>query len=355
MKPVSRSLVLVVALAALAASKPPPPPHRHAAPLSHADNQRVLMGATLTGIVESRADSATGGRALEAMFDEVARLDTILAAANSTTELARLNRLSASQRFACSPELYAAIDSALALAAETDGAYDPSVGALTRLWPPAGSVAAPDAGAIADARSRVSWRAVLREPMSRVVRLRRAGLTLDLEGVARGFALDRAQATLRGLGISRALLDWGDEALAMTNREPWKWPIAYPGDPARGAFQVAISNAAIATAATADARAGTSREAWSGSPARIFDPRTGMPVRGAASVTVVASSACRAGALAIGLRVMGRERAAEFALAHPELAVLWLEPDVDGLNAWGWNLPALAPDSGVVVRWKTRL
>jgi len=354
MKPISRMLVLLVALAALAASKPPPP-RRHAAPLSHADNQRRLMGATLTGIVESRADSATGARVLEAMFDEAARLDTILAASDSTTELARLNRLSASRRFACSAELYAAIDSALALADETDGAYDPSVGALVRLWQPAESGATPDAGAIADARSRVSWRAVMREPTSRVVRLRRAGMTLDLDGVARGFTLDRAEATLRGLGISRALMDWGDQALAMTNREPWRWAIAYPGDPARGAFHVAISNAAIATAATADARDRPAREAGPGSPARILDPRTGMPVRGTASVTVVARSASRAAALAIGLRVMGRERAAEFALAHPELAVLWLEPDVDGLNAWGWNLPTIAPDSGVVVRWKTRL
>jgi thiamine biosynthesis lipoprotein ApbE len=58
-------------------------------------------------------------------------------------------------------------------------------------------------------------------------------------------------------------------------------------------------------------------------------------------VTVIAASATRAQGMANAMLVMGRDRARTFALEHPDLGVLWLEPAGDELNAWAWNLPSV--------------
>jgi thiamine biosynthesis lipoprotein ApbE len=65
----------------------------------------------------------------------------------------------------------------------------------------------------------------------------------------------------------------------------------------------------------------------------------------------MAGSASRADAVAAALLVMGREGAAEFAARHPELGVLWLEPDQDVVRGWTWNLPAARAAAGVTVEW----
>jgi len=59
-------------------------------------------------------------------------------------------------------------------------------------------------------------------------------------------------------------------------------------------------------------------------------------------------------ALSTALLVMGRERALEFARAHPELGVLWLEPGTEGVRAWSSNLPTAAAATGVAVQWMSR-
>lgn len=307
------------------------------------------MGAACTAVAEGRGDSAATARALEHALDEIARLEDVLGMARSTSEISRLNA-AAGERFTCSSDLYAVIDSAMRAADETDGFYDPTIEPLSRVWDVRGAGRVPPADELAAARALVGWRAVFLEPGGHTVRLPRPGRGIDLDVVGRGYALERLADVLREGGIVRALADFGGETLALSNREPWQVTVARPGDPRAPAVRLALTNAALSTAPQ-------SRRGIGGEDVRhilVLDPRTGLPVRTDASVSVVARSATRAAALSSALLVMGRERAAAFTAAHGGFGVLWLEPSEDGLRAWAWNLPSVAAEAGVNIRWMDR-
>jgi thiamine biosynthesis lipoprotein len=293
-------------------------------------------------------DTMPAAVAIELAFDEVARLEATLTPLSTASELERLNRAAADERFMCSEDLYAALDTALALAAATDGAYDPTSEPLARAWQEAPG-GGPDPGRLAAARGLVGWRMVLREPGRRSVRFRRPGMRVTLDAVARGYALERAAHVLQGRGIARAWLQCGDQVLAFTNHDQWAVVVPGPDDDSHPALRLSLSNAACATALQSLRGAG---RLGSRRPP-VLDPRTGRPPVLEASVTVVARSAARARALCEAFLVIGRDGARAHARAHPDLGVLWLERSGHGLRAWAWNLGRLVPEPGRRIEWMT--
>ncbi|MGH7731953.1 MAG: FAD:protein FMN transferase, partial [Candidatus Eiseniibacteriota bacterium] len=166
--------------------------------------------------------------------------------------------------------------------------------------------------------------------------------------IGKGFALDRARATLTRLGARRALLNLGGEVLALGERHTVA--VAHPEVRLAPVVELEVSDACVSTS-------GQSERGFTGRGARyghVVDPRGGRPVATPASVTVVCRSATRADALATALLVMGRERASEFVMAHGDLGALWLEPAGSGVRAWCWNLPTARAAPGAAVRWMHR-
>ena len=344
-RPFARPLATVLLLSALAGPAaarggPARDPRLSTATGPLVEGSRLLPGGMLavTAAARSTLEPERAPAAIEAALDSAAWLEPVFAA-EGEGELARLNRLADAERFACSPDLYAALEAAVALAAETDGAYDPTAGPLARLWRQAGGEVGPDDLALADARQLVGWRLLLLEPGGRTARLRRPGTELTLDGLAPGLVMRRAAAALRGRGIARARLELGGETMTFTNHEAWSVAVPHP-DTARGvAARLRVSNAAVATAGD-------------GADDALFDPRTGRRPAGEGSVTVVTAPAPGALALARALRVLGREGAADYARRHPGVGVLWLERTTDGVRAWAWNLAAVAGEPGLRIEWQ---
>ncbi|MBI5709076.1 MAG: FAD:protein FMN transferase [Candidatus Eisenbacteria bacterium] len=327
-------------------------PHRNPAAVARqpaVERARYLMGTICTVRAEA-LDTVRAGLAVEEAFGEIARLEQVMSSWRDDSELARLNAEAGEDRVPCSPDLYAVLDSALALAGETDGAFDPTIEPLARLWDLRGQGRVPDMAQIAAAKSRVGWRMVLLDPGRRTARFTRPGVGVDLGGIGKGYALDRAADALRGRGVKRALLNLGGEVLAMTRGAPWAVSVAHPGDRLVPVVRLALSNGAVSTSSQGE-RFVTVKGARFG---HILDPRSGSPARTEASVTVVAGSGTRADALSTALLVLGLEDARAFARAHPDIGVLWIEPDGPAVRAWAWNLPALAEEPGARVDWMQR-
>ena len=304
---------------------------------------RYLMGTLCTAVVEA-GDTTRAGTGIAGAFDEIARLERSWSSWRSDSELNRLNAAAASW-FGCSADLYAALDSSLVFAAATGGAFDPTVEPLNRAWDMRGQGRVPARAEIEEARALGGWRGLALEPGERRARLARSGMGVDLGGIGKGLALDRAAELLRARGVDRALLNFGGEALALGRA--WEVSVADPTLRLRPAVHLAISDAAISTSGQSE-RGVVVKGKRRG---HILDPRTGEPARRAGSVTVVAGSATRADALSTALFVMGREAAGAFASAHPDLGVLWLEPAVRSVRAWRWNLPAVEADPSASVEW----
>ncbi|KQN26953.1 thiamine biosynthesis protein ApbE [Sphingomonas sp. Leaf33] len=216
--------------------------------------------------------------------------------------LCRFNRAAAGDRVPLPPDFAAVIDTALRVAAASDGAFDPAVGALVDLWGhgPPGPMPQPDDDAIARARAVSGWRRLRWNPATQ--RLRQpGGLALDLSGIAKGYAADAVADHLAARGIANALVEVGGELVGRGVRpdgEPWWVDLETPTDCRLPPLRIALHGLAVAT---------------SGSYVRgdhTLDPRRGRPAaNGVLSVSVIAGSAMLADALATALTVCYPETA----------------------------------------------
>ena len=222
---------------------------------------------------------------------------------------------------------------AQAIAAASEGAFDPTLGPLVALWgfgAHAGERRQPDANTLQATRDRCGWQ---RLQWQDDALLQPGGLELDLSAIAKGFGVDHVAAWLRAQGIAAALIEVGGE-LAGYGRKPdgQPWRVLVESAPEEDAHTetpprvLALDGLAVATSGDRWHQYQADGEAYSHS----LDPRTGMPVRQvAAAVTVVADDAMHADAWATALTVLGRERG--MALAEREgLAARYLQRAAEG-------------------------
>ena len=233
---------------------------------------RVLMGTVAEvqtwGAPEPRA-------ALDAAFGELAAVDEAMSLWKETP-LLRLNREGALD---APPDLLAVIRASLDIAAATGGAFDPTVRPLLQ---------ARSADERARALSRVGFGRVRIEG-SRVAL--QPGAALDLGGIAKGYAADRALEALRDAGASAGLVDLGTSSLGVFGTP---LEVEVPGrDGPLGSFRV--EEGAVSSSGGAE------------KPGHIVDPRTGRTAEGVVLATVVAPTGIEADALSTALYVRGAE------------------------------------------------
>lgn len=317
------------------------------APTTKVERARYLMGTVCTGTIEA-PDTAAASRALSIAFEEIGRLEQVMSSWREDSELSRLNQVGGSIWFPCSRSLYAVIDSSLRYAKLTRGLFDPTIEPYNRAWDARGKGRVPKPSEIEQARILVGWNKVSLDRDARRVLFPFTDMGIDLGGIGKGYALDAAARLLARDSVDRALLNFGGEILAVGSG--WEVSVAHPADRLKPAIGLTASNIAISTSSQSERGVVVKKKRYG----HILDPRTGQPVSGTASVTVIASTATRADAISTALLVMGREDAAAFAEEHPDLGVLWLEPDGETVRAWKWNLPAARAEPGVQVEWMNR-
>ncbi|MBB5049541.1 thiamine biosynthesis lipoprotein [Rhodopseudomonas rhenobacensis] len=217
------------------------------------------------------------------------------------------------------------IDCALRVAQETDGAYDPCMGALVDLWgfgPSARRMSPPAREAIEQALDHSGWRHLAFDPQQ--ARLRRtAAAQLDLCGIAKGFAVDQVMAALRRHGVDHALVEIGGELAGCgvkPDRTPWWVAIDRPAGEriATAPLLVALHGLAIATSGCERGFADAGRVY-----SHTIDPATGAPIDNAmVSASVLHLSCIKADAYATALMVLGPEAGLAFAARHNLAAAL---------------------------------
>jgi thiamine biosynthesis lipoprotein len=244
----------------------------------------------------------------------------------SASDLSRFNASAAGSWQALPAEFARVIGGALRIAGETGGAYDPTMGALVDLWgfgptPPPSHP--PAQGIIDRARLASGWRQL--EFDAAEPRLRRlSAARLDLNGIAKGFAVDLVAATLRALGFKHALVEIGGELAGSgvkPDGTPWWVTIDRPHQDlqSRRMPLVALHQLTIATSGSEQSFAIDGQQF-----SHTINPRTGMPIdNGMVTATVLHASCMEADAYATALMVMGPEAGMAFAKQH-ELAALCL-------------------------------
>ncbi|MDR1909941.1 MAG: FAD:protein FMN transferase [Spirochaetaceae bacterium] len=212
-------------------------------------------------------------------------------------------------------EVIEVLETALRYAAESGGAFDPSVGPLVRLWDIGGAAPrVPGDEEIAAALSLVDWRDVVVDSGAGTVFLRRPGMTLDLGGIAKGYAADEAAALLRKRGIGRAVLDLGGNVYVLGEKEggaPWLVGIQNPLEN-RGEAMASLAlekNRSVVTSGSYERFFEQEGRRYH----HILSTRSGRPAEtGLLSVTIIAESSMTADALSTAAFALGWEQGARF-------------------------------------------
>ncbi len=269
-----------------------------------AHRRTVLVMGTVADCVVVCDDAARADAALAAAVRELRRTDVAMTRFAATSDVGRANLSAGGEPVAVGAETAAVVRSALAWAERTDGRFDPCLGRAYALWadgtPPADTerVAAQLAGA------RL-WRSldVDRRAGRDVVRLARAESSLDLGGIAKGHAVDRALAAIRAHGIDDALVNAGGD-LAAAGRSgdgvAWRVGVRDPARPDALCDVLDVSDAAVAT--SGDYERGAERDGLR--LHHLVDPRTARPYAtsaGTHSLTIVAADCTTADAAATAL------------------------------------------------------
>jgi len=243
-------------------------------------------------------------------FARIAVLDRMMSDYRPDSELRQLSAVPGSWQ-GVSPELYRVLERAVEIARATNGAFDPTVGALVLLWREARHTARmPDASAIARAREAVGWRNIELDKSRRAVRLARPDLQLDLGGIAKGFILEDALHTLRGEGVRRALIEAGGDIVvgdAPPDRDGWRIDVI-GADKEFAARAGRLTNSALATSGPSAQFVEIGGVRYS----HVVDPRTGLGLTNNITVHVIAPDGATADALATALTVEPNLRVSRF-------------------------------------------
>ena len=218
--------------------------------------------------------------------------------------LSRFNRAARGTSFALPRDFASIITAGLRIAVQSDGAFDPAIGALVALWGfgPVPVSTPPEAAALDRARASSGWRRLVYEPAAH--RLHQpGGLALDLSGIAKGYAVGAVAELLDSVGVRHHLVEIGGELAGRGIRpdgDPWWVELENPPGLAFAPLRIALHGLAVAT--SGDYRRGT----------HTIDPRSGRPVaNGTVSVSVIHADAMTADAWASALTVLGAEEALE--------------------------------------------
>ena len=261
------------------------------------------------------------------------------------SDTSRFNRLPLDQWQDLPRELGQVMASALRIAHESDGAYDPTMGALIDLWgfgPSGPRTAPPPQDEIARLHRACGWRQLQFDPSGRRLRRDNRG-PVNLCGIAKGFAVDLVAETLLELGIHNALVEIGGELRGhgvKPDGSPWWVEIDRPAQTAAGIaaepMLVALHDLAIATSGCERGFAHGARHF-----SHTLDPRTGWPIaNNMVTATVLHRSCMEADAYATALMVLGPDAGIDFAVKH-QLAALIRFADRDDGSIAEQTTPAL--------------
>jgi thiamine biosynthesis lipoprotein ApbE len=290
-------------------------------------SREYVMGT----LAEIRIHDASGGvagarAALDAAFAEIRALDRLMAVQRPESDVSRLNREAATHAVHVDRRVIEVLEASLAASRLTGGAFDVTVLPVVRAWgfidgrpaPPLAGTPAPIAG----------WRSLAVDASRGTVTYRSRDTAVDLGGIGKGYALDRARDRLRASGVRSAWLDLGGQ-IATIGRPPgatrWRIGIRHPRRSGALLGVIEMDEASVST--SGDEIQFTVEEGRRRS--HVIDPRTRTPVTDMASATVVGASATMVDALSTAALALGPTRAARV-LADARLEGVFARVDDGG-------------------------
>ena len=273
----------------------------------------LVMGTFCRMIITTGPDQSTAQTAADAALLEIQHIEALASTYRPDSEVSQLSELRLGTARVLSTEIFTVLVRSLYYSNLTDGAFDITVGPLTKLWRTAvESDRLPTPEELAAALALVGYDKITLDSAKGTITLSQPGMSITLDAIVKGYAADLALEAIRQQGVRAALLDLGGDIVcfgAPPAQEFWRVGIQNPFKPATVPMET-YSDSLLATIKLTDAAVATSGnyqrtfEVQGRAYSQIFDPRTGKPVEYAPSVTIIAPTAADADALATACSVL---------------------------------------------------
>jgi thiamine biosynthesis lipoprotein len=296
--------------------------------------------------------------AADAVFEEMARLEKIFSSYKPDSDVSRISQNAGIKPVRVSGDVIEVLETALKISVATGGAFDPTIGAVTKLWDFSSTGGMntedgqktvdspiPSAQELARNLPLVDYRKITINKKASTVMLDKKGMTLNLGGVAKGYIVRKAFAKLKAFDINWAVIRAGgdmtvfykpdkDEKIKKENnvltvgvQHPRKKAIVV------GMFELTPQDANFPTeTAVSISTSGDYERFFIKDDVRyhhILDPRTGMPASKSQSVTIISNDPTLADALSTSIFVLGQEKG--MALIEKTDGVEGVIIDMDGV------------------------
>jgi len=259
---------------------------------------RLLMG-TLVNIKAVGPDPKATSVAINACFDRMCELESVLSRFQPESQLSKLNQAGTLKD--AHPSLISLLQQSQNLSQLTDGAFDITVKPLLDLYQ--ASDILPSAEQVREALSLVGYRKLILEGTS--INFQQPGMSITLDGIAKGFIVDEGVAVLQNSGFVNVMVEAGGDLMALGEkapRSPWKIGLQAPR------AEMGSLTATFNVQKQALATSGDYMQAFTPdfTHHHIIDPRTGYSSPDLASVSVSAPTVALADGLATAMMVMGK-------------------------------------------------
>ena len=289
------------------------------------DTEMMGTQVSINVYVGPDGDARAAGRAVEAAFEEMSRIEGLLSEWRPQSELSRLNRAAGGEPMRVSSELAEVLARSREISEETDGHFDVTFHAVGQLWSFRPGATPPSKEAIEAELPLVDWRGieVTRTPGGpSFARLARPGMMVGLGAIGKGYAVQRASEVLKSQGFHDHVVEAGGDTHAAGTKggQPWMVGVQNPDEP--GVLGVLpSSNRSVVTSGDYQRFFDHEGKRY----AHIIHPRTGWPIElesSPKSVTLVADGPTEGDAYCTAVVVMGAEAGMRFVESKPDLQAI---------------------------------
>jgi FAD:protein FMN transferase len=245
---------------------------------------------------------------IDCAITEISRIERLLTTFADTSQANLINQNAGITPVRVDMEVLELIERANKLSDLTQGAFDLSYGSIDkRLWNfDQNMTSLPDAATAREMVRLINYKNIIVDKAKQTVFLKEKGMRIGFGGIGKGYAAEKAKALLKSMGVSAGIINaagdlatWGNQP----NGKPWTIGIADPEQAQHPFSALDITNMAIATSGNYEKFVTIEGKKYS----HTIDPKTGLPVTGIKSVSIISPNAEIADALATPVMVMGIE------------------------------------------------
>lgn len=266
-----------------------------------------LMGSDFT-ISAISDNEEKANMAIDTAYNEIVRIENEISSWNKNSQTTLINNNAGIQPIKVSVELFNLIRRAIKVSEISNGAFDISYASMDKLWKFDGSMTAlPLESKIKESVSKINYKNILLNELEHTVFLKEKGMKIGFGAIGKGYAANKARKIMIDNGIKSGMINAGGDLIAWgdgLNGNKWKVGIADPKKEGAFVSWLEINEMAVVTSGDYERFTIINGVRY----AHIIDPRTGFPVVGLKSVTIVCPDAELADALATTVFVLGQEK-----------------------------------------------